>query len=128
MATQAKGKGQASKGGNKRPNPDPYRVPVGMVPLPEPDEESVMGVLGWVASIILVALMLPLLAIMYLDNLTLNKRAEDLLKKTERLEQRLEKKQREKDRKNPDTFLDNPIFDRVRRPFSLSMPRPKELG
>ena len=87
-----------------------------------------MGVLGWVASIILVALMLPLLAIMYLDNLTLNKRAEDLLKKTERLEQRLEKKQREKDRKNPDTFLDNPIFDRVRRPFSLSMPRPKELG
>lgn len=87
-----------------------------------------MGVLGWVMAVLLVALMLPLAAMMFFDSLQTNKKAEELLKKVERMEQRLEKKQREKERKNPDSFDDNPIFDRVRRPISLSMPRSQELG
>ena len=87
-----------------------------------------MGVLGWVMAVLLVALMLPLTAMMFFDNLQTNKKAEELLKKVERMEQRLEKKQREKERKNPDSFDDNPVFDRVRRPFSLQMPRPEKLG
>ena len=85
-----------------------------------------MGVLGWIVAVVLVAFMLPLLAMLYLDNLKLNKQTEDSLKKLERIERRIERKQREKD--VPDTFSDNPVFDRLRRPFSLRVSEPKKLG
>lgn len=84
-----------------------------------------MGVLGWIVAVVLVAFMLPLLAMMYLDNLKLNKQAEESLKKLERIERRIERKQRDKD--SPDTFSDNPVFDRLRRPLSLRVPEPPKL-
>jgi len=84
-----------------------------------------MGVLGWIVAVVLVAFMLPLLAMLYLDNLTLNKQTEESLKKLERIERRIERKQRDKD--VPDTFSDNPIFDRVRRSISLRLPEPPKL-
>jgi hypothetical protein len=45
--------------------------------------------------------------------------------KLERLRREIERERREK--KPSDTISDNPVFDRVRRPFSLSMPRPDKL-
>lgn len=128
MATQAKGGGSKAKGGSKRPAPDPYRIPVGVVSPSEQHEESVMGVLGWVMAVLLVALMLPLWLIVYFDNLQVHKTAEELLKKIDRLEQRLERKERDKDRKNSDTFNDNPVFGRMPRSVSLPVSRPPELG
>jgi len=90
----------------------------------EPVEEDLMGVLGWVMAVILVALMLPLLAFMYLDVLETKAEAKAQMEKIEKLRREVERKNRDK---SPDVFDDNPIFDRVRRPISVSMPRPKEL-
>jgi hypothetical protein len=47
------------------------------------------------------------------------------LEKVERLRREIERKNRDKE---PSNISDNPIFDRVRRPFSLSLPRPQKLG
>jgi type VI protein secretion system component VasK len=85
-------------------------------------------VMGWIAACVLVALLLPLWGMVYLDNLTTTNRAEKALEKLEKLEQRLERKERDKNRKDPDAFGDNPVFDRVRRPLSVSLPRPEKLG
>ena len=50
------------------------------------------------------------------------------VEKVEKLRREFERKQREQNRKEPDAIGDNPVFDRVRRPLSLSLPRPNELG
>lgn len=74
-----------------------------------------MGVIGWIMAVVLVALMLPLLAMLYLDVLQTQKDAERMLRKIERLEKKIERNQRDK---KPNEFDDNPVFDRVRRPLS----------
>ena len=125
MATQTKGGTNKVKGGNKRPNPDPYRIPVAPVPVLAEEGIDVMGALGWICAVVLVALLLPLGGMLYLDILQTQKDAEKMLKKIERLERQIERKEHDK---KPDTFADNPVFDRVRRPFSLQMPRPEKLG
>jgi len=84
-----------------------------------------MGMVGWVVAVLLVALMLPLLAFMYLDILETRNDAKQQLEKVEKLRREVERKNRDK---NPDTFADNPVFDRVRRPFSLPLPKSKKLG
>ena len=86
-----------------------------------------MGMLGWVLAVLLVALMLPLLAFMYLDVLEAKHEVKQQLEKVEKLRREVERKNRDKEPANND-ILDNPVFDRVRRPFSLSLPRPKKLG
>lgn len=83
-----------------------------------------MGVLGWVMAVILVALMLPLLAFMYLDVLETKAEAKQQLEKVEKLRREIERKNRDKE---PTMFSDNPVFDRVRRPISLSVPKPSKL-
>lgn len=83
-----------------------------------------MGVLGWVMAVILVALMLPLLAFMYLDVLETKAEAKAQMEKVEKLRREIERKNRDK---SPDVFDDNPVFDRVRRPISLSVPKPSKL-
>jgi hypothetical protein len=84
--------------------------------------------MGWIAACVLVALMLPLGAMLYLDILEAKHETKRALEKLEKIEQRIERKEREKNRKEPDAFGNNPIFDRVRRPLSLSLPRPQKLG
>ena len=81
--------------------------------------------MGWIAACVLVALLLPLMGMMYLDNLTTTTRAEKALERLEKLERKIERKERDKDRSN---ISDNPVFDRVRRPLSLSVPRSQKLG
>ena len=83
-----------------------------------------MGVIGWILAVVLVALMLPLGAMLYLDILQTQKDAEKMLKKIERIERKIERKERDK---KPDPS-NRPVFDRVRRPFSLPVPKPPELG
>jgi hypothetical protein len=83
-----------------------------------------MGVLGWVTAVVLVALMLPLLAWMYLDVLAQKQEVKQQTEQIERLRRKIERKE---DDKKPNTISDNLVFDRVRRPLSLSLPRPKEL-
>jgi len=84
-----------------------------------------MGVLGWIASVILVALMLPMLAFLYLDVLEAKSEVKAQVEKVEKLRREIERKSRDK---SPDMFGDNPVFDRVRRPLSLQMPRSQKLG
>jgi di/tricarboxylate transporter len=83
-----------------------------------------MGVLGWIVAVILVAFMLPLLAWMYLDVLVQKQEVKQQTEQIERLRRKIERKENDK---KPISISDNPVYDRVRRPLSLSLPRPKEL-
>lgn len=83
--------------------------------------------MGWIAACVLVALMLPVLGMLYLDILEAKHEVKAQAEKVEKLRRELERKQRDKDRKEPDSFTDNPVFDRVRRPLSLPLPRPDKL-
>lgn len=80
-----------------------------------------MGVLGWIVAVILVAFMLPLLAWMYLDVLVQKQEVKQQTEQIERLRRKIERKE---DDKKPNTISDNPVYDRLRRPLSLPMPRP----
>jgi len=111
----------------RKGNVPDYQYPVPNVPVdansvPRQDWKSVMG---WIAACVLVALLLPLMGMVYLDNLTTTTRAEKALERLEKLERKIERKERDKDRSN---ISDNPVFDRVRRPLSLSVPRSQKLG
>jgi hypothetical protein len=83
--------------------------------------------MGWIAACVLVILLLPIMGMMLVETLEARHETKRALQKLEKIEQRIERKEREKDRKEPDAIGDNPVFDRVRRPFSLSLSRPKEL-
>jgi len=96
-----------------------------MVPVVESTEENMMGVLGWIVAVVLVALMLPLLAFLYLDVLETKHEAKAQMEKIEKLRREVERKNRDKE---PVNFDDNPIFDRVRRPLEVPVSRPKKLG
>ena len=84
-----------------------------------------MGVLGWVAAVVLVALMLPLLAFLYLDVLETKHEAKAQMEKVEKLRRDIERKNRDKE---PANFDDNPVFDRVRRHIPIPMSKPDKLG
>ena len=81
-------------------------------------------IVGWIAACVLVGLLLPLGAMLYLDILEAKHEVKAQVEKVERLRRELERKERDK---KPDTFSNNPVFDRVRRPLSLSMPKPGKL-
>ena len=84
-----------------------------------------MGVLGWVAAVVLVALMLPLLAFLYLDVLETKHEAKAQMEKVEKLRREIERKNRDKE---PTNFDDNPVFDRVRRHIPIPVSKPDKLG
>jgi hypothetical protein len=90
----------------------------------ETAEERLMGVLGWILAVVLVAFMLPLLAFLYLDILETKHESKQQIEKVEKLRREIERKNRDK---TPDTFVDNPVFDRVRKPLSVRMSRPDKL-
>ena len=95
----------ATAGSKKRP---PAKVSVSRSDFPIPPLPVVVApvrksfgedVMGWIAACVLVALLLPLMAMLYLDNLTVNKRAEKNLEKTEKLQHQVEELKREIERK-----------------------------
>jgi len=79
--------------------------------------------MGWIAACVLFILLLPMMGMLYLDILETKHEAKAQVEKVEKLRREIERKQRD-----PNTFTDNPLFDRVRRPLSLPMSRPPELG
>ncbi len=66
-----------------------------MAPVAETTEELVMGMVGWVVAVLLVALMLPLLAFMYLDILEAKNDAKQQLEKVEKLRREIERRNRD---------------------------------
>ena len=81
--------------------------------------------MGWIACCLLFAIFLPLGAMLYLDVLEAKHEVKAQVEKVERLRREIEREKRDK---KPDTFADNPLFDRVRRPLPLQLPRPEKLG
>jgi hypothetical protein len=94
---------------------------VDVAPVRESFGEDVMG---WIAACVLVALLLPMLGFLYLDILDAKHEVKAQTEKIERLRRELEREKRDK---KPDSFNSNPVFDRVRRPFPLSLPKPDKL-
>ena len=95
-----------------------------MVRVAESSEDVAMSALGWIFAVILVALMLPLLAFLYLDVLTQKAEVKQQTEKVEKLRREIERKNRDK---TPDSIGDNPVFDRLRRPIQIPMSRPDKL-
>ena len=124
MATTGGKKKLPSKVGVSRSNFPSPPLPVVVAPVPKSFGEDVMG---WIAACVLVALLLPLAAMLYLDILEAKHEVKEQLEKVERLRREIERERRDKDRKEPDSFGDGPVFDRVRRPFSLPVPKPHKL-
>ena len=96
MATTGGKKKLPSKVGVSRSNFPAPPLPVVVAPVRKSFGEDVMG---WIAACVLVALLLPLMGMLYLDNLTVNKRTEKNLEKTEKLERQLQELKREVERK-----------------------------
>ena len=91
---------------------------------PRPVEQDWENVVGWIAACVLVGMLLPIMGMLYLDVLQMKQEAKQQIEQVEKLRRKIERKERDKE---PSTISDNPVFDRVRRPLSLSLPRPKEL-
>ena len=81
--------------------------------------------MGWIAACVLFILLLPLNAMLFLDVLEAKHEVKAQMEKLEKLRREVERERRDK---KPDSFTDNPVFDRVRRPLPLPVSRPQELG
>jgi hypothetical protein len=53
--------------------------------------------MGWVAACVLIALLLPLMGMLYLDVLEVKKESKQQIEKVETLRRKLEQKERDKD-------------------------------
>ena len=95
MATQGRGKKLPAKA--SIPSSDYYipPVPVAVAPSRESVGEDIVG---WVAACILIAFLLPLGAMLYLDILDAKHEVKQQLEKVEKLRRQIEQKQREKDK------------------------------
>ena len=95
MATQGRGKKLPAK--VSVPSSDYYipPVPVAVAPVRQSVKEDIVG---WIAACVLIALLLPLGAMLYLDILETKNEAKQQLEKVEKLRRQIEQKQREKDK------------------------------
>jgi nitric oxide reductase large subunit len=55
-------------------------------------------VMGWIAACVLIALLLPLMAFLYLDILETKNEAKSQVEKVEKLRRQMEQKEREKEK------------------------------
>ena len=94
----------ATQGGRKKlpaktsvPSSDFYipPLPVDVVTVRKSVEEDIVG---WIAACLLIALLLPLMGFLYLDILETKNEAKAQVEKVERLRQKIEQKEREKDK------------------------------
>jgi len=95
MATQGRGKKLPAK--VSVPSSDYYipPVPVAVAPVRQSVKEDIVG---WVAACILIALLLPMGALLYVDILEAKNEVKQQLEKVEKLRRQIEQKQREKDK------------------------------
>lgn len=94
MATQARGKKPPSKAGSS--GGDFYIPPV---PVVVAVVRKSLGeeMIGWIAACVLIALLLPLMAVLYLDVLETKNEAKAQIEKVEKLRREIEQKERKKD-------------------------------
>ena len=86
------------------------------------------NVMGWIAACVLVVLLLPILGMILFETLEAKYEVKQQVEKVEQLRRQIENSERKKNRdKEPNSIIDHIVFDRVRRPLPLQVPRPKEL-
>jgi hypothetical protein len=86
------------------------------------------SVVGWIAACVLVIFLIPIMAMILLETLEAKHEVKQQVEKVEKLRRQIENSERKKNRdKEPSTIIDNPIFDRVRRPISLPLPKSQKL-
>ena len=95
MATQGKTKKLSSKVSVPSRNRNIPTLPMDVVHIRKSLEEDIMG---WIACCVLIALLLPLMGILYLDILDTKNEAKSQVEKIEKLTKRIEQKEREKDK------------------------------
>ena len=84
--------------------------------------------MGWIAACVLVIFLIPIMAMILLETLEAKHEVKQQVEKVEKLRRQIENSERKKNRdKEPSTITDNPIFDRVRRPISLPLPKSQKL-
>jgi hypothetical protein len=93
MATQRGGKKPTSKAGWSGGDFYIPPVPVDVVHVRKPLGEEVMG---WIAACVLIALLLPIMGILYIDILETKNEAKSQLEKVEKLRRQVEQKDRKK--------------------------------
>ena len=91
MATQARGKKPASKVGSSSSD---YPIPPLPVVVAPPDKSLGEDMIGWIAACLLAGLMLPLLAMLYLDVLETKNEAKQSIEKVEKLRRQVEQQNR----------------------------------
>ena len=119
-------------GGGKKKLPAKVSVsrsdfPIPPLPLDVAPVRQSLGedIVGWIAACILVALLLPMLGMLYIDILEAKHDAKVQMEKVEKLRREIERERREK--KPSDNISDNPVFDRMRRPLSIPLPKSNKL-
>ena len=95
MATTGGKKKLPSKVGVSRSNFPVPPIPVAVAPVRESFGEDVMG---WIAACVLVALMLPVLGMLYLDILEAKHEVKMQTEKLERLRREMEQEKRKNDK------------------------------
>ena len=95
MATKAAGKKPTSKAGSSGSDFYIPPLPVAVVPVRKSFGEDVMG---WIAACVLVALLLPLGAMLYLDILEAKHEVKEQLEKVEKLRRQIEQEKRKNDK------------------------------
>ena len=93
MATAGKAKKLSSKVSVPSSDYPIPPVPLGVAPSAESVGEDIVG---WIAALILVGLMLPLLGLLYVDILEAKHEVKAQVEKVEKLRRELEQKEREK--------------------------------
>ena len=99
MATQARGKKPASKAGGSGGDFYIPPLPVAVAPVRQSVGEEIVG---WIAACVLVALLLPMGAMLYLDILEAKHEVKQQVEKVEKLRREVERKQRDQNRNDSD--------------------------
>jgi hypothetical protein len=95
MATTAGTKKRPAKAGGSGGD---YYVPPLPVVVASPRESLGESIMGWIAACVLVALLLPLGAMLYLDILEVKHQVKQEVEKVERLRRQLEQEKRKNDK------------------------------
>ncbi len=83
--------------------------------------------MGWIACCVLVILLLPIMGIILLETLEAKHEVKQQIEKVEKLRRKVENSERKNRDKEPNSVSDNIVFDRVRRPLEIPLPRPDKL-
>ena len=95
MATKAAGKKPTSKAGSSSSD---YYIPPLPVVVASPTQSLGESIMGWIAACVLVALLLPLGAMLYLDILEVKNEVRQEVEKVQKLRRQYEQEKRRNDK------------------------------